>query len=63
MNGPRSLRVRSWRLVCILLNTIFGQCAVFTRVLSGKQEFHGRLERLKYVDPDVEGGLLTIQGY
>ncbi|SUD31449.1 Uncharacterised protein [Pseudomonas fluorescens] len=45
----------------IQLNSIICQCAVFTRILSGEQELHELLERLMYVDTDVEGGLLSIQ--
>lgn len=47
----------------LLLNSIICQGAVFARMLTNEVEFHELLERLKYVDLDVDGGILPNQSH
>ncbi|ELF6204838.1 TPA: hypothetical protein QEM76_005628 [Pseudomonas putida] len=47
----------------LLLDSLVCQCAVFTRILSGEQEFFDLLERLKYIDLNRADGLLPQQNH
>lgn len=43
----------------LLINSILSQCAIFVCMLSGEQEFHALLDRLRCVDLEELGdGLL-----
>lgn len=42
----------------LLLDSLIFQCAVFTRILGGEQEFYDLLEKLKCVDLDTAGDLM-----
>ncbi|WP_273828846.1 hypothetical protein [Pseudomonas sp. SBT1-2] len=42
----------------LLINSILSQCAIFVCMLSGEQEFHALLDRLKCVDlEEISDGL------
>ncbi|AMS16090.1 hypothetical protein A3218_17910 [Pseudomonas chlororaphis] len=42
----------------LLINSILSQCAIFICMLSGEQEFHALLDRLKDVDlEEIRDGL------
>ncbi|HCE5827441.1 TPA: hypothetical protein NHK69_003946 [Pseudomonas aeruginosa] len=47
----------------LLLDSLVCQCAAFTRILSGEQEFFDLLERLKYIDLDSSNGFLPKQSH
>ncbi|MBK0032579.1 hypothetical protein IBT47_09810 [Erwinia sp. S43] len=42
----------------LLLDSLICQCAMFTRILGGEQEFYDLLEKLKRVDLDVAGDVM-----
>ena len=47
----------------LLLDSLVCQCAAFTRILSGEQEFFDLLERLKYIDCSHADWLLPRQNH
>jgi len=47
----------------LLLNSLICQGAIFARLWTSEKEFHELLERLKYVDLEVYGGLLSMQNH
>ncbi|MCK2094541.1 hypothetical protein [Thauera aromatica] len=42
----------------LLLESLMCQCALFSRILGGEQEFHALLERLKTIDFDTLGHMM-----
>jgi hypothetical protein len=43
----------------LLLDSLICQCAVFTRILGSEREFYDLLEKLKRVDLDIAGDLMS----
>ncbi|GKT02121.1 hypothetical protein AVKW3434_22050 [Acidovorax sp. SUPP3434] len=47
----------------LLLDSLVCQCAAFTRLLCGEQQFFDLLERLKYIDFSVPEGVLPARSH